>query len=86
MKVLFYGNVLEYTRKEKSYNAGGCPDIRELINELGRYYGGSLSDFLLGEETCLFLVNGKGIILTGGLITKLRSDDKIEVLPFTEAG
>jgi len=86
MKVIFYGNALKHTKNEKLYNAGDCPDIRELINELDGYYGGGLKDFLLGEETCLFLVNGKGIMMTGGLNTKLQSDDKIEVLPFAEAG
>jgi len=86
MKVLFYGNVLEHTKNEKSYDADDCSNVRELINELGGHYGNSFKDFLSGEDTCLFLVNGKGIMMTGGLNTKLLSDDKIEVLPFTEAG
>jgi len=86
MKVLFYGNVLEHTKNEKSYDTEDCSNMLELINELGVHYGGSLKDFLSGEETCFFLVNGKGIMMTGGFNTKLLSNDKIEVLPFTEAG
>ena len=86
MQILFYGNVLEYSKNEKSFYIENCKNIRELINILGDHYGNQLKEFLLGEETCFFLINGKGIIMTGGLDTKLQSDDKIEVLPFAEAG
>ena len=86
MNVIFYGNVLDYTNGEKSFEVLNCQNVRELVDELGRNYGERLKDFLLGEETCFFLVNGKGIMMTGGLDTKLRPGDKIEVLPFAEAG
>jgi molybdopterin converting factor small subunit len=86
MKVFFYGNVLEYTNNEKSCETGNCFNVRELINELGNHYGERLKNFLLSKETCFFLVNGTGIMMTGGLETKLQSHDKIEVLPFAEAG
>jgi molybdopterin converting factor small subunit len=86
MKVLFYGAVLEYTNGEKSLEFDGCSNVRELINELGGHYGLRFREFLLGEETCFFLINGKGLMMTGGLNTSLGSDDKIEVLPFADAG
>ena len=90
MKVLFYGNVLEYTNGEKSYEPPGhsanCSTVRDLINILSSHFGDGFLDFLLGEETCFFLINGKGIMMSGGLDTKLNPGDKIEVLPFAQAG
>ena len=91
MKVLFYGNVLDYTRGEKSFEVYKSPEnsvsnVRELVDELGNYYGEGLKEFILGEENCFFLVNGKGLMMTGGLDTKLCPGDKIEVLPFADAG
>ena len=86
MKTTFYGSIIEQTKGEKTFDAENCSSIRELINELGKHYGDSFKEFLLKEETCLFLVNGKGLMMTGGLNTKINPDDKIEVLPFTEAG
>ena len=85
MNILFYGNVLDYT-KEKSFEAGNCPSVRDLVNILGGHYGERFKEFLLGDETCFFLVNGKGLMMTGGLDTPLNPDDKVEVLPFAEAG
>ncbi|MCL2765251.1 MAG: MoaD/ThiS family protein [Treponema sp.] len=86
MKVLFYGNALDYTNGDRFFDAKDCASIRGLIDELCNYYGEKLKDFLLGEETCFFLVNGKGLMMTGGLDTKIHPDDRIEVLPFAEAG
>ncbi|MCL2214356.1 MAG: MoaD/ThiS family protein [Treponema sp.] len=86
MKVLFYGNVIEYTNGDKSLEIEHCAGLRELINKLCDHYGDRLKDFILNDETCFFLVNGKGTMMTGGLNTKLQSDDKIEILPFAEAG
>jgi len=59
---------------------------RELVNALGGHYGEKLKEFLPGEETCFFLFNGTGLILTGGLDTKLNNGDKVEILPFVDAG
>ena len=86
MNVLFYGNVLDYTNGEKKYEPKSSFSVGELVDELGRHYGENLKEFLLGEETCFFLVNGKGIMMTGGQDTKLCPGDKIEVLPFADAG
>ena len=86
MNIYFYGNVLKYTNGEKFYKAEDCSNICELTDKLGSHYGECFKEFLLGEETCFFLVNGKGIMMTGGLNTKLQSGDKVEVLPFAEAG
>ena len=85
MKVLFYGNVREYTNNEKSFEVN-CASVRDLVSELGSYYGERFKEFLLSENTCLFLVNGKGLMMTGGLDTHLDSGDKIEILPFIGAG
>jgi len=86
MIVLFYGSVLDFTNGEKLLNINDCSSIRTLIDKLSGQYGKNFEDFLLGNETCFFLVNGKGIMMTGGLDTILKPGDKIEVLPFTEAG
>ena len=86
MNVLFYGNVLEYTNNEKFFDAKNCTNVRGLINELGGHYGKRFKEFLLGRETCFLLVNGRGIMMTSGLDTGLHPDDKVEVLPFAEAG
>ena len=86
MTVLFYGGALEYTGGEKSYTPTGCSDVRELVDELDSKLGGGFGDFLLDGENCFFLVNGRSIATTGGLATKLQPGDRIEVLPFIEAG
>ncbi|MCL2443331.1 MAG: MoaD/ThiS family protein [Treponema sp.] len=86
MDVLFYGNVINYTDGEKLCEVKDCTSVRELIDELGNCYGDGFRQFLLGEDTCFFLVNGKGLMMTGGLNTRLQSGDKIEVLPFADAG
>ena len=86
MKVLFYGNVLEHTNGKQFCDVKDCSSIRELVNALGGHFGEHFKGFLLGSETCFFLVNGKGLMMTGGLDTKLNPGDKIEVLPFADAG
>jgi len=86
MKVLFYSNLLEYTSGEKSYEIEGCARVRELIGAVSDHYGEKLKEFLLRDDTCLLLVNGKGIMMTGGLDTKLSENDTIEILTLAEAG
>ena len=86
MNVKFYGSVIKFADNEKFCNIKNCTSVRELINELGDHYGMQLKEFILGGETCFILVNGKGIMMTGGLNTKLQPDDKIDILPFAEAG
>ena len=86
MNVVFYGNVIEYTNGEKSYESGQCQSLRGLIDELGVCYGESFKDFLLGSETCFFLVNAASTMFTGGLDSPLKQGDKIEILPFVGAG
>ncbi|MCL2410148.1 MAG: MoaD/ThiS family protein [Treponema sp.] len=86
MEVNFYGKILEFTNGEKSHELNDCSNIQELIEKLASFYGEKFKQFLIGENTCFFLVNGKGIMMTGGLETKLTSGDKVEVLPFADAG
>lgn len=86
MTVLFHGSVQEYTAGESSCDAEGAPDMRALIALLGERYGGQFTDFLLGDGLCFFLVNGKGIMMTGGLGTPLQPGDTVEVLPFVHGG
>ena len=86
MTVTFYGSLLEFTGRDKTYNVKNSSNLHELVDELGRHYGEHFKNFLLGEETCFFLVNGTGLMMTGGMNTKLKSGDKIEALPFTDAG
>lgn len=86
MIVLFYGNVLEHTCGEKSHEPKDSQSISDLIEELGCHFGTQFKVFLLSGENCFFLVNGRSIATTGGLATKLHQGDKIEVIPFIEAG
>jgi len=86
MTVWFYGNALDYVNGKQSFEAQNSTSVRELIDELGGRFGEKFKEFLLGEGTCLFLVNGKGLMLTGGLDTRLQHGDQIEVLPFVVAG
>jgi molybdopterin converting factor small subunit len=87
LKVLFYGDALEYTNGDKSFDfTGDNLNLQKLIDKLSDHYGECFQNFLLGDETCFFLINGKGIMMTGGLNTKLNRDDKIEILPFVKAG
>jgi molybdopterin converting factor small subunit len=78
--------VLDFTGGESSFEAKSSPSIRALVDELSGHFGESFSAMLLGGETCFFLVNGKGIMTSGGLETKLRPDDKIDILPLIVAG
>ena len=86
MKVSFHGNALTHTAGEDSFTSDDAQSIRALIKLLARRYGEDFRAFLLGDETCFFLVNGKGLMSTGGLDTELRPDDLVEVLPFVHAG
>lgn len=61
-------------------------DLSGLITLLGEKFGLDFRDFLLGDDTCFFLINGKSILGTGGLGTPLAEGDLIEVLPVIEAG
>lgn len=93
MSVTFYGRITEYTNGDKvfSFSPGsgieGFPQtLRDLLDELGDYYGEAFKDFVHGSETCLILINGNGIVLTGGLDSPLKEGDKVEILPFVDAG
>ena len=86
MTVVFYGNVLDYTNEEKTLEVEGVPCVRALIDLLGERFGAHFKEFLLGDDTCFFLVNGNGIMTTGGLATPLYAADTVEVLPFVDGG
>ena len=86
MTVLFYGSVREHTNNEKSIEIETANCLHALIDILGKHFGEQFKDFLLEDKTCFFLVNGSGIISTGGLKTPLKSNDKVEVLPYADAG
>ena len=86
MTVSFYGNVQEFTFGEKSLEIEGARSVRTLIDVLGEYFNKSFKEFLLGDDTCFFLVNGNGIIAAGGLDMPLHADDVVEVLPFVDGG
>jgi len=92
MQITFYGNSLKYTKGDKSFEVapinGATSNISlsTLIDKLGEHYGTPLKDFLLGSETCLILINGQGVQASGGLNATLKSEDKIDILPFVSAG
>jgi len=86
MTVTFYSSIIKYTNGDKTYIPKNHPTLRELLDELGSYYGEGFYSFINGNETCLILINGKGIKLSGGLDSPLDQDDKVEILPFVDAG
>jgi len=86
MIVLFYSNLLNYTGGASSFEPKNSRSMRELIDELGRHFGGRFKGFILGDENCFFLLNGRSSALTGGLDSPLQQEDTIEALPFIEAG
>ena len=91
MTVSFYGRIKDYTNGERNYTpcapaAEKHSTLRAVLDELSVNYGESFNDFIQRSETCLFLVNGKGTVHTGGLDTPVKQGDKIEILPFVEAG
>ena len=86
MIVSFYGKVTQYTNEDKSYTPNAHATLRGLIDELGEYYGEQFVSFISGNEACIILINGKGVMLSGGLDSALSLGDKIEILPFVDAG
>jgi molybdopterin converting factor small subunit len=86
LTVTFYGGVTRYTNGDKNYTPKAHAALRGLLEELGDYYGEQFDSFVNGSETCIILINGKGVILSGGLDSSLDSGDKIEILPFVDAG
>ena len=86
MIVEFYGRITGYTNGDKVYTPKNHSVIKTLLEELSDYYGDEFNAVLQGSETCLILVNGKGMMLSGGLETPLHAGDKIEILPFVDAG
>ena len=86
MTVRFYGCVIDQAKGETVFLPRNSETIGRLVTELGGQFGTGFQDFLLDGERCFFLVNGKGIMTTGGLDTRLVPGDTIEILPFVEAG
>ena len=85
LKVFFYESVQNYSQCER-LEIEPVETLRDCIEQLGEKLGYPFKDYLLGEDTCFFLVNGKSIVRTGGLNTPLNPNDKIEILPVVEAG
>ena len=91
MTVTFYGRITEYTDGEKIFTPAvptmeKCNSMRELLDELCNRYGEYFRAFINGNETCLILLNGNGIAFSGGLDSPLKQGDKIDILPFVDAG
>jgi len=87
MTVTFYGCALEYTGLKKSLELDEpCSNVGAMIEILGRLYGDAFKELLLAGEKWIILVNGSGLMYSGGLNTPLQSTDRIDVLPFAQAG
>jgi len=86
MIVTFYSSITKYTNGDKSYTPKNHPTLRELLDELGGYYGEGFLSFINSNDSCLILINGKGIKLSGGLDSPLCQGDKVDILPFVDAG
>jgi molybdopterin converting factor small subunit len=85
MNVIFYESVKNYSGCD-SMEIEYAETLNNLVDKLGNRLGEHFKEYLLGEGTCFFLINGKSIMRTGGLNTPLNPDDKIEILPVVEAG
>jgi len=86
MVVTFYGSALEYTGFEKMVELETCENVSLLIKALGERYGYVFEEALLSGEKWFVLVNGSGIMYSGGLNTPLQPTDRVDILPFAEAG
>ena len=88
MIVSFYSIVKEYTNGESTYTPQLKANLtlRDMLDELCSNYGQRFKSFIHGNDTCLILINGNGIALTGGLDSPLKQGDKVDILPFIEAG
>ena len=88
MTITFYGKLTEYTDGDKTLTPlpGVCTTLRELLDFLCKHYGERFEAFIKGSETCLILINGNGITLSGGLDSPLKQGDKVEMMPFVDAG
>jgi len=86
MTVIFYGGVREYTSGLKSVEIDEAKNIRELIVKLIERFGKRFEEKLFSKESCFFLVNGKGIMTTGGLETPLSGNDRVELLQHVDGG
>ena len=86
MKVLFLGSVRQYTHDEESFEAEGAADIRSLTTLLRERYGEAFYLFIVGDNTCVILVNGNSIVATGGWDTPLHPGDTVDILPFVDGG
>ena len=85
LKVFFYASVQDHSGCEE-LEIEEVETLADCIDKLEEKLGSHFKDYLLGEDTCFFLVNGKSILRTGGLNTPLHPHDKIEILPVVEAG
>jgi len=84
--VMFYGGMLDLSGNTGPVAIEGCRTVRETVDKLGNLLGDKVKETLLGSESCIFLVNGKGIMTTGGLESELKPGDKVEILPYIDAG
>ena len=85
IRVNFFESVQNHTHCP-SIEMETAENLNVLIKNLGEKFGEPFKEYLLADDTCFFLVNGKSIINTGGLNTPLHPGDKVEILPVVEAG
>ena len=86
MTVWFHLSVSEFTGCSHLELEGEPETLQEMVDELRKLFGEDFYQYLLAEDTCFYLVNGKSILHTGGFSTRLQLGDKIEILPVVEAG
>ena len=86
MDVLFYAAITRYTRGEKSFTPKEHSTLRGVLDELCVHYGEEFESFIYASEKCIFLINGQGVMMSGGLDSPVCFGDKIEIIPFVDAG
>ena len=85
MTVQFYLSVQEHTKCQE-IELEQAETMRVLIDKLGERFGEDFRQYLLADETCFFLINGKSLLSIGGMNAPLQPNDKIQILPVVEAG
>ncbi|MCL2864617.1 MAG: MoaD/ThiS family protein [Lachnospiraceae bacterium] len=83
--VKFYDSVKKHTNCD-SICFEQIESLHQLIAQMGGHFGEAFVIYLMADETCFMLINGKSIMATGGLKSPLKDGDMVEILPVVGAG
>lgn len=88
MIIRFYAMFRQIAGSREIDYGGSAPNIRELLDELGRRYGEEFRRELEKGSAygLIILVNGKHIAHLGGMDTALAPDDTVDIFPLAAGG